>query len=85
MSSEYDYEFAVAVIEGPSYMGSTILVGGIRILCGPCTEAEAIRFIEEAVKDGAPRSHYHLFNRKVETWKECTNGQIPSDRESLEV
>lgn len=67
-----DYEYVVAVKEAPTYMGSGSLVGGIRILCGPCSWNEAIMFIGEAVKDGALREHYHLFTRKIEEWKECT-------------
>lgn len=84
MSSEYDYEYAVAVIEAPTYMGAAVLVGGIRILCGPCTEDEANRFIEEAVKDGALREHYHRLVRKVETWKECLTYEMETSREKVE-
>lgn len=70
MSLENDYEYAVAILESPLYMGAATLVGGMRILCGPCTEAEVARFIDEAVKDGGFREHYKILVRKVETWKE---------------
>lgn len=72
MSLEDDYEFVVAIRESLTYLGAGLLEGGIRILCGPCTHNEAMRFVEEAVKDGASRDHYILFTRKIEKWKECT-------------
>ena len=71
MSLEDDYEFVVAVKESSTYMGATVLERGVRILCGPCTRNEAEMFIDEAVKDGGFKEHYHLLARKIGAWKEC--------------
>jgi hypothetical protein len=68
--TEDGYEYAVAILESPNYMGAAELQDGLRILCGPCSWAEAMRFIDEAVKDGGVRERYKTLVHKVEPWKE---------------